>query len=920
MILLDCDYMSSPEGYRYKSPEQLAEQFTGAQEKIGNKPEHSLVPPSSSAEEIMQMPLEEIKQKYARRYEMYVQILQDQKYYEGKDDDDVYFFEEDLKNLRKWLSALNGLDRYIQNHHEGVETTLREKQIDVFEDLRNFIEAGGKEGYIKLPTGVGKTVLFVELIEALNLRTLIIVPTTILVDQTENKMGEFAEDIDVGKITGKAKEYGQQVTIITYDSFVKQVETGNINPEEIDCLILDEAHVALSDKRKEIVSKFENSLKLGFTATPQYSEKKTLSDLLPAEIHSMSIKEAVEANLLCSFSSILARTTVDLSKVSITSTGEYTEVELEKAVNVEGRNIAAVKMYEQAFEGKSAITYCVGIKHAEAVAKVFSERGIVATVISGKTQNSEEILKKFKNGEIKVLCNADILIAGFDEPRASVCFNLRPTLSRVVAEQRGGRVLRLDKKDKSKHAIVVDFIDSNIPERLFPVLFATVAGAAEITDFVREGNEYNGGGVPRVPTFADISIEGLDVITDSEVIMKVISEHESERKEKVEKISFEDLKKEVRTLGIKSSAEYHRISKMKSHWPSSPSTFYVDWVSWDDLFEREVVKKLSLEDLKREVRALKIRSYDAYKVAYKTQLSWPSNPATTYPDWVSWPDLFGREVVKKLSLEDLKKEVRIADIHDSKTYNKVCKSKSHWPSSPHTFYNDWINWDDLFGREVTEKISFEDLKKEVSAMGVSTREEYKTISKKKPHWPSNPDKFYSDWVNWADFMGREVTEKISFEDLKKEVRTECITSQREYKRFRPTKPHWPADPFRFYKEWISWDDLFGREVVKKISLEDLKKEVREMEIRNSMEYQKVSKMKPHWPASPDTFYPEWRGYPDLFGKEIVEKISFEDLKKELKTAGIKGQVAYKKIYKTKPHWPSNPDTFYGVSWRDLWEK
>src|SRR5437868_11220543 len=37
------------------------------------------------------------------------------------------------------------------------------------------------------------------------------------------------------------------------------------------------------------------------------------------------------------------------------------------------------------------------------------------------------------------LCNARVLVEGFDEPEAEVCINAAPTLSKVMAEQRGGR-------------------------------------------------------------------------------------------------------------------------------------------------------------------------------------------------------------------------------------------------------------------------------------------------------------------------------------------------------------------------------------------------------------------------------------------------------------------------------------------------
>lgn len=338
-----------------KAPEQLREQLQDIQWAIGDSPEHSFIPPRLTEEEVLSMPVAELKKKYARRYKIFVEMMRDQKFLASEGGGE--FVEEYLDEFRKWLVALNSLDTYIQNHHEGSDVTLREKQITVFEDLRNFVEEGGTEGYIKLPTGVGKTVLFTEFIEALNLRTLIVVPTQVLVDQTEDKLKRFAPGVEFGKVYPKEKQFGRQVTIITYDSLIQQVESGALKPEEYDCLILDEVHQSLSPRRAETVQKFGKTLKIGFTATPEFSKEKKVANLLSTEIHSMKIKEAVEEGLLCSFSSVLARTEVDLSNVRVTTGGDYNEKEMEKAVNIHSRNKAAVDLYKQGFAGQTAVAY-----------------------------------------------------------------------------------------------------------------------------------------------------------------------------------------------------------------------------------------------------------------------------------------------------------------------------------------------------------------------------------------------------------------------------------------------------------------------------------------------------------------------------------------------------------------------------------
>ena len=753
------------EGYRPKPPEELSQQLETAQDTIGKDAEHSLVPESQDKEDILKMSEAEIKEKFARRYEMYLQLLRHQKRQEKTGESNLS--PEEIEEMKKWLGVLNSLDEYIKKHHEGEEITLRGKQIDVFDNLRNFLEEGGSEGYVKLPTGVGKTVLFTELIEAMDVKTLILVPTKILVDQTAEKLEEFAPDLDFGKVYSYAKEHGRQVTIITYDSLVSELENKQIKPEDFDCLILDEAHKSLSDKRQEAVGKFEGAIKLGFTATPKFSEKKQVSNLLEKEIHSMTIREAVEAGMLCSVSSIIVRTEADMSNVKVKYNGEYDEKELEKAVNIVSRNKAAVDLYKKVYDGQLAVAYCVSIDHAAAVAKEFNEAGVSAAYISGKTPKKEqkEILERFHKGDIKVLCNADLLIAGFDEPKASICLNLRPTQSRIDAEQRGGRVLRLDKNKPKKLATVVDFLDKNYSPDKPPVLFADVADGAYFysgRDDERSGGGGRGRNGGEVPVIIDI--EGVEVVYDSEEVMKIVGKivEEREKNKKVEKInSYSALqiavRAEVKAKGIvvdirNLNKTYFDLQKEHPEWVKAPHALK-DFVSMEDLFG---VKKLDYPSLKAAVQAavkageVKVDPKHlgrAYAELQKKHPEWVV-VVEQIPGFVGLADLFG---VKKLDYPSLKAavqaavkagEVKFDPSHLIRTYTELRKKHPDWLSSPVRLPN-FISFPDLFGLvrdytalKVAIKVAVESGEAVVDPD--SLKKTYVELQKKHPEWVKVP--------------------------------------------------------------------------------------------------------------------------------------------------------------------------------------
>lgn len=895
----------------YRPSEELQDQLERAETTLGGKPEHALTPHSQEVGDIFKIPLAEIKKKFARRYEIYLQLLRAQR---REDEGEPVLTDENIAQMQKWLNGLNALDRYIAEHKTGETEVLRERQLPIFEDLRNFIEQGGKDGYVKLPTGVGKTVLFTELIEALDFKTLIVVPTTPLIEQTQEQIEEFAPDLEVGKVYAYAKEHGRQVTIITYDSFVSQVRDGKIKPEDYDCLILDEAHTALSTKRSDTVRQFKDALKLGFTATPAYSEKKKVGNLLTAEIHSMSIREAVEEGLLCSFSAMVARTNVDLSKVSLTSAGEYDEHQLAKAVNIASRNQSAVDLYKTTFAGETAVAYCVNIKHAEAVARTFNEQGVRAEVISGNTSRAEQkrIKKEFHEGKIKVLCNADILIPGFDEPRASVCLNLRPTRSRVIAEQRGGRVLRTQRRNPDKHAHIVDFIDQGIDDKRPPILFADVAeGARFMPRDKRATGGDGGGGRPPTPI---VDIPGLEVITDMEEVMRIVGKYrEAKTRLRKEFLAYGELRTAVGQAMIDSSAEYLQVYKRNKGWPSEPWEIYDEWPGWDAFLGKE--KKadfLGFSELKKEVRAAGIKTGGQYNMEYKRHPGWTSDPDKKFSDqWPGWEEFLGTED-RFLSIDMLQKEVRAAGVTSGYHYKAVYKKHAGWPASPDKKYGtEWPGWDAFLGKEA-RFLSIADLKKEVRANRVSTGPEYKESQKLHPDWPSNPNIYYGEeWPGWPAFLETE-DRFLSFVELRQEVREAKVEKKEYYERVRKSHPGWPADPAKkYHDQWPGWKEFLGTEF---LSLDVLQTEVRAAGITGIIHYGKVRKSHIGWPAMPSQFYGrQWPGWDTLLGRE-QKFLSFVELQEDVHKAGIKDSVHYHDVYKNHPRWAGSPHQVYADQW------
>jgi superfamily II DNA or RNA helicase len=443
--------------------------------------EEPLLPSSISLEEAVGLTAIELSARFPSRYAYYQQL------YRMKRSGNLT--QQDIAQAELWFGMMNSLSDHSEAMLANPEATiLYDAQMPVFHSLHDFMEVHGRgdaRGYIRLPTGSGKTVLFTEFARVTGLRALVVTPSRLLVDQTDKTIRDFTEaGLEVGKIYGPEKTIGQDVTITTYASLMRQLKLDQkdalINPLDYDLLLLDEAHMALGEETRRTLQAFDHAIQIGFTATPDYGgdmylRKRELNTLLPNLIHEMSIPEAVRLGLLSPFQVGIMQTDIDLSDVPIYGE-EYDQEILERFVNATARNKAAVELYLAAFMGRKAVGFCAGVEHAMELARVFQDHGIAADFIHGGMTHRQQVEIKDRlkygaiNGGINVVFNAQILTMGFDEPSIEVCLELSPSFSPVRVQQRAGRALRTYAGNPNKVAMLIEFIDADNrrPPYLFP--------------------------------------------------------------------------------------------------------------------------------------------------------------------------------------------------------------------------------------------------------------------------------------------------------------------------------------------------------------------------------------------------------------------------------------------------------------------
>jgi superfamily II DNA or RNA helicase len=113
-------------------------------------------------------------------------------------------------------------------------------------------------------------------------------------------------------------------------------------------------------------------------------------------------------------------------------------------------------------ESWPVLVFTPSVLSAQVLAATLRYRGVEAAAVSGQTgrQERRDIIQKFKNNEIRVLTNCDLLVQGFDAPGVRALYIARPTFSPNAYIQMAGRGLRGPANGGKEECLIVDMADN----------------------------------------------------------------------------------------------------------------------------------------------------------------------------------------------------------------------------------------------------------------------------------------------------------------------------------------------------------------------------------------------------------------------------------------------------------------------------
>ena len=318
---------------------------------------------------------------------------------------------------------------------------LHDYQNKLVSEARNELVKGNKSVLLVSPAGSGKSVVIAEIARLAaekNGHILFMVHRKELIEQITESFIQNEVDLE-------------RCTIMTVGKIVNRLE----KLPKPSLIITDETHHSLAKTYRMIYDYHENVARLGFTASPWRMNGAGFQDVYDSMVEGPDVAWLIENNFLAPYR-YYSVNLIDESKLKKSSTGDFTKDSMDEAV---GRTIFGdvIKHYSELASGKQAIVYCHSVEFSKMVSEQFNEAGINAAHADAKTNKSERdtIMRDFKSGEIKVLCNVDLISEGFNVPDCEVVIMLRPTESLVLHIQQGMRSMRYK---PGKQAIIIDHV------------------------------------------------------------------------------------------------------------------------------------------------------------------------------------------------------------------------------------------------------------------------------------------------------------------------------------------------------------------------------------------------------------------------------------------------------------------------------
>lgn len=330
---------------------------------------------------------------------------------------------------------------------------LRDYQKEAVDSAKKYLldQKAKKPVLIVMPTGSGKSLILASIAEQIDAPLLVFQPTREILEQNYHKMLDYGiMGVTIYSASCNRKEIGN-ITLATIGSVKNHIN----DFKHFKYVLMDEAHLcnAKGGMYKDFYDLVQGKW-IGLTATPYRlhhnsfgSQLRFLTRTNPRifskVIHVTQTRDLSLKGYFCKTEYYQIKG-FNRSEIKINSTGnDYNEESEKMYYTKHDFNKSVLDIVQRLLKaGKTRIlVFTKFISESETLA---TELGDIAAMVNGemKTKERDAVIKGFRAGEIKVVCNVGVLTVGFDYPELEVVVIARPTRSLTLYYQMMGRCVR----------------------------------------------------------------------------------------------------------------------------------------------------------------------------------------------------------------------------------------------------------------------------------------------------------------------------------------------------------------------------------------------------------------------------------------------------------------------------------------------
>ena len=333
--------------------------------------------------------------------------------------------------------------------------SLRPAQLPV---VNSFLLPEPHDGILSLHTGGGKTVCALYIASRLRVPTLVVVHNTFLRDQWIERVKAFLPNARIGRVQADVCDVADKDVVIVMLQTLSMKELNHDLFKPIGLVIVDECHHIASEVFVQALPKVTSKYMLGLSATPDRKDKLmyAIHWFLGPLLYKSETGDSVDTQVNVEVYEY-QNDDPEFNDIVVSSQGMVSvPIMVNKLTGCEDRTKWLCRILEDVLdEGRQLLVLSDRVQHCQDILEGLSpELQEKACILS--TSVKADLRAEYCKTKLILIATYSMCKEGFDVPTLNTLLMAtpRPDIDQIV-----GRILRVEKKGRSVHPLIIDIVD-----------------------------------------------------------------------------------------------------------------------------------------------------------------------------------------------------------------------------------------------------------------------------------------------------------------------------------------------------------------------------------------------------------------------------------------------------------------------------